>query len=229
MKQFTTIKALAAHFKRTAMISAPRCAAGNIEYKAKLVNATLTIRCYPSQPDVVARARKLEAAYSVAIGGTSVWKESMKAIAIREKLATPKTANKRAAFSWSIVKDMLTDRHLSEGQRMDNALNYLRVYNRVPTFGIGTTGNPNLLLVDVMPVPNYDGLVTAKILDDGVFSSFAIHHVGSGLSTASITQHATRAGSIKLLEEIDQDRLDRVIKQQVGNTFQTDARAKAGF
>tara|TARA_R110000796_G_scaffold252500_1_gene387174 strand:+ start:21490 stop:22179 length:690 start_codon:yes stop_codon:yes gene_type:complete len=229
MKQFTTIKALAADFKRTAMISAPRCAAGNIEYKAKLVNATLTIRCYPSQPDVIARARKLESAYTIALGGTDSYKASMKAIAIREKLATPKTANKRAAFSWSIVKDMLISRHQPEDQRIENALNYLRTYNRVPTFGISTRIAPDILLVDVMPVPNYEGLVTAKILVDGGFNLFAIHHVASGKTTASITQHATRAGSIKLLEEMDQDRLERVLKAQVGNTFQNDARAKAGF
>tara|TARA_R110000803_G_scaffold210440_2_gene282248 strand:- start:17407 stop:18093 length:687 start_codon:yes stop_codon:yes gene_type:complete len=228
MKQFTTIKALAADFKANGM-QANRCAAGNIEYKAKLVNASLTIRCYPTQPDVVQRAKKLEAAYAIALGGTSGYKESMKAIAIREKLSTPKTANKRAAFSWSVVKDMLTDRHLSKGQRMDNALNYLRTNNRVPTFGISTRIAPDILFVDVLPVPNYEGLVTAKILERGAFSQFAVHHVASGKTTASITQHATRAGSIKLLEEMDQDRLDRVLKQQVGNTFQTDARAKAGF
>lgn len=228
MKQFTTIKALAADFKTNGM-QAPRCEAGNIVYKAKLVNATLTIRCYPSQPCVVARAKKLETAYAFTNGGTDSYKASMKAIAIRERLATPKTANQRSAFSWSIVKDMLISRHQPEDQRMDNALNYLRMLNRVPTFGIGTTGNPNLLLVDVLPVPNYDGMVTGKVqLEDG-FSQFAVHHVASGMSTASATQHATRAGSIKLLNEMDPDRIERALKAQVGNTFQTDARAKAGF
>lgn len=209
MKIFTDIKALAKDFQETAMDCIDHMT-GNVEYKARLANCKMTIRCNGSQCDIAQRAKKL-----ISDAGknphTSNYKEWKKAT------VTPKT--KQAAFSWAVVKDFLAD-----GEQ-DNALAYFTNYGKAPTFCAGTTPKNDKIICEVILVPNHPQLVSGRLLG----GKWSIFHVASGMTLASVTESATRAGSIKLLNDYDQDKLAESLKRVRENTFQADKLKELGL
>lgn len=216
MKQFNDVKALAADFTATAM-QTPRCPDGNIIYICKLVNAKLTIRCIPTQDDVKQRAAKLIKAYNVASAGTSMYKEWRKA------QRAGKITTKRPAFSWDVVKDLLAE------SEPHNTIEYFKLYDRQPSFCVGTIPSNDKMLVDVQSVPSNSNLVTGKLFGSEESLGFVVLHVPSGMSLASKTESATRAGSLKLLDAMDQEVLAAGIEKQKDNTYQIDKLTALGF
>ena len=216
MKQFNDVKALAADFTATAM-QTPRCPNGNIIYICKLVNATLTIRCVATQDDVAQRAKKLISAYNTASAGTSMYKEW------RRMQRAGKITTKRPAFSWAVVKDLLGE------SEPHNTIEYFKLYDRQPSFCVGTIPSNDKMLVDVQSVPSNSNLVTGKLFGSEESLGFIVLHVPSGLALIKQTESATRAGCIKLLDAIDQDVLAAGIEKQKDNTYQIDKLTALGF
>ena len=220
MKQFTDIKALAKDFTANAMQS-PRCPAGNIIYIVKLVNATLTIRCYPSQPNVVNRAKKLISAYAVAIGGTSGFKQWKKATNIRKKMSAAPTANKRPPFSWIMARELLEDNEA-------NAVEYFKIYNKTPYYCVGNPSPKNdTLILDVTIVDNFPDMVIGRMHYNSEYCAF---HIPSGMTLTALTASKTRAGALSnLINEMEGERVKNGIEAQKDNTFQKDKLAAMGI
>ena len=210
MKHFDNIKELAEDFKNTGMQS-PRCPNNNIVHMVKLVGATLTIRCYPSQPDVTKRATNLVTAYNAAIGGTSSYKEWKKAKAVKTQ--------KRSAFSWTVVKEFLAD------GEMDNALNYFASYDKQPIFSAGVNSINDQIVCESISVPFDPRLITGRLSQ----GKWCVFHKASGQSLGSITESSTRAGAVKLLAMYDQEKLEVSIKRVESNTFQADKAKELGL
>lgn len=209
MKTFTDIKALAKDFQETASDCIDPIT-GDVEYKARLVNCKMTIRCGGKICDIAQRAKKL-----ITQGGrdttTSNYKEWKRATVV------PKI--KQAAFSWSIVKDFLAD-----GEQ-DNALAYFTNYDKTPIFSAGYKSKDDKIICEVMSVPNHSELVSGRLLGD----KWSIFHVASGMTLASLTESATRAGSVKLLNDYDQDKLADSLKRVRENTFQVNKSRELGL
>lgn len=210
MKHFDNVKELAEDFKKTGMQS-PRCPKGNIFHTVKLVGATLTIRCYPSQPDVAKRATQLVTAYNAMLGGTSSYKEAKRAT------VTPKT--KRAPFSWIVVKEFLADGEMS------NALSYFANYDKQPIFCAGVNSINDQIICEVISVLCEPRLVTGRLSQ----GKWCVFHRASGMSLGSITESATRAGAVKLLAMYDQEKLEASLKRVESNTFQADKAKELGL
>ena len=210
MKHFDNIKELAEDFKNTGMQS-PRCPNGNIFHTVKFVGATLNIRCYPSQPDVTKRATNLVTTYNAILGGTSSYKEWKKAKAVKNQ--------KRAAFSWTVVKEFLAD------GEMDNALSYFSTYEKQPIFSAGVNSINDQIICEVISVPNEPRLITGRLSQ----GKWCVFHKASGMSLGSITESATRAGAVKLLGEYDQEKLAVSLKRVESNTFQADKAKELGL
>lgn len=226
MKQFTDIKSLAKDFTQNAMQS-PRCPDGNIIYIVKLVNATLTIRCYPTQPDVVARAKKLTKAYANTNGGTDGFKDWKKSVAMRTKMSSDKTTNKRPPFSWSMARELSNDRNHSDDVNEANALNYFKLYNKTPYYCVGNPSPENdTLILDAQVVEDFPEIIIGRIRDVTTYCAF---HIASGMTLNTITESTTRAGAIKLLKEYDQPKLKNGLEAQKNNTFQREKLAAMGI
>tara|TARA_R110000850_G_scaffold45656_1_gene115305 strand:+ start:802 stop:1440 length:639 start_codon:yes stop_codon:yes gene_type:complete len=212
MKHFDDIKSLAEDFKKTGMQN-PRCPNGNIFTTVKLVGATLTIRCYPSQSEVTKRATQLVSAYNAMLGGTSSYKEWKKAKAA----ATPKT--KRAPFSWIIAKEFLA------AGEIYNALSYFTSYDKQPIFCAGFTSINDQIICEAVSVLLDPRFVSGRLSQ----GKWCIFHKASGMSLGSITESSTRAGAVKLLGEYDQEKLEASLKRVESNTFQADKAKELGL